>query len=107
MFCIKKCFFLLRKISTLNKWLKVKSVNVEELWTKIDEVIVKTVLAAYPMLKHSYHTCFPTHDLTYACFELLGFDILLDWKLKPYLLEVQCFLHLINLIIKILIKFIN
>ncbi|CAK9825756.1 Tubulin polyglutamylase ttll6 [Anthophora retusa] len=78
-----------RKISTLNKWLKMKEVDVDELWHKIDEIIIKTILAAYPILKHSYHTCFPTHDKTYACFELLGFDVLLDWKLKPYLLEVN------------------
>nr|XP_033341975.1 tubulin polyglutamylase TTLL13 isoform X1 [Megalopta genalis] len=78
-----------RKISTLNKWLKLKEVDVEELWRKIDEIIIKTILAAYPILKHSYHTCFPTHDKTYACFELLGFDVLIDWKLKPYLLEVN------------------
>ncbi|KOC59302.1 Tubulin polyglutamylase ttll6 [Habropoda laboriosa] len=78
-----------RKISTLNKWLKMKEVDVDELWQKIDQVIIKTILAAYPILKHSYHTCFPTHDKTYACFELLGFDVLLDWKLKPYLLEVN------------------
>lgn len=60
----------------------------DELWHKIDEIIIKTIQAAYPILKHSYHTCFPMHDKTYACFELLGFDVLLDWKLKPYLLEV-------------------
>ncbi|KAK1117906.1 hypothetical protein K0M31_015577 [Melipona bicolor] len=78
-----------RKISTLNKWFKMKNVDVDELWCKIDEIIIKTILAAYPILKHSYHTCFPTHDKTYACFELLGFDVLLDWKLRPYLLEVN------------------
>ncbi|XP_043522665.1 tubulin polyglutamylase TTLL13 isoform X3 [Frieseomelitta varia] len=78
-----------RKISTLNKWFKMKDVDVDELWRKIDEIIIKTILAAYPVLKHSYHTCFPTHDKTYACFELLGFDVLLDWKLRPYLLEVN------------------
>lgn len=80
--------FVCRKISTLNKWFKMKDVDVDELWRKIDEIIIKTILAAHPVLKHSYHTCFPTHDKTYACFELLGFDVLLDWKLKPYLLEV-------------------
>ncbi|XP_043487755.1 tubulin polyglutamylase TTLL13P-like [Polistes fuscatus] len=78
-----------RKISTLLKWLKVKNIDVDDLWNKIDEIIIKTILAAHPVLKHSYRTCFPTHDRTYACFELLGFDILLDWKLRPYLLEVN------------------
>ncbi|XP_011300668.1 tubulin polyglutamylase TTLL13-like isoform X2 [Fopius arisanus] len=78
-----------RKISTLNKTLQSEGVDVDELWRKIDEVVVKTILAAYPILKHSYHTCFSTHDLTYACFEILGFDILIDSKLKPYLLEVN------------------
>ncbi|XP_043279120.1 tubulin polyglutamylase TTLL13-like isoform X2 [Venturia canescens] len=78
-----------RKISTLNKCLKSRDLDVDELWRKIDEIIIKTVIAAYPVLKHSYHTCFPTHDLTYACFEILGFDVILDWKLKPYLLEVN------------------
>ncbi|XP_076676340.1 tubulin polyglutamylase TTLL13-like isoform X2 [Andrena cerasifolii] len=78
-----------RKISTLNKWLRMKEIDVEDLWRKIDEIIIKTILAAHPILKHSYHTCFPMHDKTYACFELLGFDVLLDWKLKPYLLEVN------------------
>ncbi|EZA61973.1 Tubulin polyglutamylase TTLL13 [Ooceraea biroi] len=78
-----------RKISTLSKWMKARDVDVDELWDKIDGIITKTVLAAYPVLKHSYHACFPMHNKTFACFELLGFDILLDWKLKPYLLEVN------------------
>ncbi|XP_039303631.1 tubulin polyglutamylase TTLL13 isoform X2 [Solenopsis invicta] len=78
-----------RKISTLKKWLNARNVDVDELWSKIDEIIIKTVIAAHPVLKHSYHACFSMHNKTCACFELLGFDILLDWKLKPYLLEVN------------------
>nr|CAD7258501.1 unnamed protein product [Timema shepardi] len=78
-----------RKISTLNSWLQSKDYNVVNLWTDIDEVIIKTIVAAHPILRHSYHACFTAHDFTYACFELLGFDILLDNSLKPYILEVN------------------
>lgn len=88
-FCYKKFIDVnCRKISNLNKYLQTQNVNVEELWHNIDDIIVKTVISAYPTLKHCYNACFLTHDMASACFELLGFDILLDWKLKPYLLEV-------------------
>lgn len=78
-----------RKFSTLNKILSGEGYNVEELWSNIDDIIIKTILSAYPMLKHNYSASFPNHDIIQACFEILGFDILIDHKLRPYILEVN------------------
>lgn len=43
-----------------------------------------------PTLKYCYKICFPNHQVSQqACFEVLGFDFILNRTLKPYLLEVN------------------
>jgi len=78
-----------RKLSTLNAWMTENSYNTTKLWEDIDDVIIKTLISAHPVVKHNYQSCFPNHTASCACFEILGFDILLDRKLKPWLLEVR------------------
>ncbi|XP_050528158.1 tubulin polyglutamylase TTLL6-like [Daktulosphaira vitifoliae] len=78
-----------RRIKTLNEWLEAKGYNVGKIWNNIDDIIIKTIIIAYPFVKRSYEACFPKHEYTSACFELLGFDILIDVNCKPYLLEVN------------------
>ncbi|XP_010116464.1 PREDICTED: tubulin polyglutamylase TTLL6, partial [Chlamydotis macqueenii] len=78
-----------RKLSTLNAWMTANSYNTTKLWEDIEDVIIKTLISAHPVVKHSYQSCFPNHTTGSACFEILGFDILLDRKLKPWLLEVN------------------
>jgi len=71
-----------RKLSAINNWMRRHNYDVEEFWSNVDDVIIKTVLSAWPVLKHNYHACFPGHDKIQACFEILGFDILVDLKKK-------------------------
>lgn len=58
------------------------------IWEEIDDVIIKTVILAYPLVNRSYKVTYSGHKYTEACFDILGFDILLDENGKPHLLEV-------------------
>ncbi|KAH9518410.1 Tubulin polyglutamylase ttll13p [Bulinus truncatus] len=78
-----------RRISTINKYLRENGYDVDKLWSDIDDVIIKTLISAHSVLKHNYRTCFPNHVKGSACFEILGFDIIFDRKLKPIVLEVN------------------
>ena len=78
-----------RRLTTMNRWFTENGFNVDKIWHDIDDVIIKTLISAHPILKHNYRTCFPNHVKGSACFEILGFDVILDKKLKPYILEVS------------------
>ncbi|ESO02029.1 hypothetical protein HELRODRAFT_66362, partial [Helobdella robusta] len=79
-----------RKLSTLNEWFEMNGYNTVELWKKIDDIIIKTLISVHSVLCHNYRTCFP-HPIKggCACFEVLGFDVVLDRKLNPFVLEVN------------------
>ncbi|KAF7705314.1 tubulin polyglutamylase ttll6 isoform X3 [Silurus meridionalis] len=78
-----------RKLSVFNTYLESMGYDAKKVWENIDDVIIKTLISAHSILKHNYHACFPSHTSSNACFEILGFDVLLDHRLKPWLLEVN------------------
>jgi tubulin polyglutamylase TTLL6/13 len=52
-------------------------------------MIIKTIVAGQPTLNYFYKSCLPEDVENQYCFQILGFDIMIDKKLKPWLLEVN------------------
>jgi hypothetical protein len=73
----------------LNRWLREQGQSPEKFWERVHHMIIKTIIAAQPQMTHVYNSCFPHSNDGYTCFEVLGFDILVDDRVKPILMEVN------------------
>lgn len=70
----------------LKTYFKTQNINTEIIMDRIEEIIVKTILSIENTTYSAFDAQVPYRN---NCFELLGFDILLDSHLKPWLLEVN------------------
>ncbi|CAG9318241.1 TTLL5_3 [Blepharisma stoltei] len=73
-------------VSALCKHLEAAGVDIDLLWSKIYDLIIKTIMSIETTVVDSVKQLAVHRN---NCFDLLGFDILIDSELKPWLLEVN------------------
>ena len=61
----------------------------DAVWQQIEDLVVLSLLSVQPLLQLNYRTAFPPTNDGFSCFELLGYDVLLDQKCRPWLLEAS------------------
>jgi tubulin polyglutamylase TTLL6/13 len=75
--------------ATLKFLSKVEGRDTEKLMSEIKDIIVKTLISGQPFLDNTFKAVQLDDYENSMCFHILGFDIMLDHKCKPYLLEVN------------------
>ena len=78
-----------RSYRSILEYFKKQGENVEKLEEDIDWIIIKTICWIQPTLAHAYKSCQPEDIENSMCFEILGFDVLIDSMMKPWVLEVN------------------
>ena len=77
-----------QRVSKIFEELKEEGADIDALWKRIDRTVVFTIMSASNYIMKSVHSSCPTYGLP-RCFQILGFDVLLDADLNPYILEVN------------------
>lgn len=78
-----------RSLASVYDLLASRGVDVALLKERIKEIVVKTLISGLPLMRHQYRSSQVENYASNMCFQILGFDILLDSKAQPYLLEVN------------------
>lgn len=78
-----------RSMTSVFKLLEKEGVNMDKVRQGIHEIIVKTIITGQPLLSHLYNLSQPENYANDMCFQILGFDIILEADATPRLLEVN------------------
>jgi len=73
-------------LTSLWKYFRSRGIETDPIWTKIIDIVIKSILSAYKQLQTAFKEQVAS---SYSCYKLLGYDILLDTNLKPHLIEVN------------------
>ena len=64
-------------------------INMQPIWERIYDLIIKSILSVENHLQQGSKKGATSANQKHNCFELFGYDILLDTNFKPHLLEVN------------------
>lgn len=73
-------------LKSLWRYFEAEGIDHKVVWEKVKDLMIKTVISAESSMSNLFKNNVSSR---YSCYELFGFDILLDSKLKPWLIEVN------------------
>lgn len=78
-----------KSLAEFFKALKEMGYKANQYWSQIKDIIIKTMIAAQPQISHHYRLGRANDSTQDMCFEILGFDFMMDNNDQVFLLEVN------------------